>query len=132
MTSNHDTTPAGRAYTKGTLISMAVYVVGIFAAAFAVRGELARTLIIILALVPGLAIVGQIAVTLNYLRRADEFLKAQVARRLIIACMGTLVIFTVWGFLDTFAGFQAPPAWATYCVMWALFGVISCVERLLA
>lgn len=130
MTARRDTTAAGRAYAFGTLISMGVYVLGILAASFAMEQNLAQPLMITLALVPGLAILAHIVVILNYLRRADEFLKAQTARRLIIAAMGTLAILAVWGFLETFAGFRGPEGWAAYGVMWALFGIVSIVERL--
>ena len=130
MIARHDTKSAGRAYVAGTLIAMGVYVLGIMAASFAVEQSLSRPTIIALALVPGLAILAHIVVILNYLRSADEFLKALTARRLIIASMGTLAIFAVWGFLETFAGFQGPAGWAAYCVMWALFGTVSIVERL--
>ncbi|WP_292051374.1 MULTISPECIES: hypothetical protein [unclassified Brevundimonas] len=129
MKARHDTTPAGRAYAAGTLISMGIYALGILAASFAVEYDLARPVIIALALVPGLAILAHIVAILNYLRSADEFLKALTARRLIIASMGTLAIFAVWGFLETFAGLQGPAGWAAYCVMWGLFGIVSVVER---
>lgn len=125
-----DTTANGRRYARGTMLTMGLYVAGILAASLAVRGNNVHgAALIALALIPGLAIVGQIAVTLNYLRHCDEFLKALTARRLIMASMGTLAIFTVWGFLETFAGFAGPAGWAAYCIMWGLFGVISCVER---
>jgi len=130
MVSTKDNTPAARQYTRGTFATMAVYVLAIFAASFAVRsGQVNGAAMIGLALLPGLAIVGQIVVTLNYLRQADEDLKAVLARRLIIACMATLAIFTGWGFLETFAGFSGPAGWAAYCIMWGLFGLIACVER---
>lgn len=126
----HDATTNGRSYARGTMLTMGLYVLGILAAALAVRsGNVHGVALIALALVPGFAIVGQIGVTLNYLLKADEFLKALTARRLIIASMGTLAIFTVWGFLETFAGVEGPAAWAAYCIMWGLYGVISCVER---
>ena len=130
MTSTKDNTPAGRQYVRGTMASMGVYVVTIFAAAFASRsGSVHGAAMIGLSLLPGLAIVGQIVVTLNYLRQADEYLKAVLARRLIIACMATLAIFTVWGFLETFSGFEGPVGWAAYCIMWGMFGLLSCFEK---
>lgn len=130
MSLTKDSTPAGRQYVFGTMASMSVYVVAIFAAAFAVRsGNVHGAAMITLALLPGLAIVAQIVVTLNYLHRADEYMRAVLARRLIVASMATLAIFTVWGFLETFAGINGPVGWAAYCIMWGLFGLTSCLGR---
>ena len=132
MVCSKDTTAAALQYSVGTMACMVIYVLSIVAASFAVRSEnIHGAALVALSLVPGLAIVGQIGVTLNYLRKADEYLKAMMARRLIIACMATLAIFTVWGFLETFAGVTGPSGWASYCIMWGLFGIISCVERFL-
>lgn len=123
-------TPEGRNYTRGTIITMGLYVAAIVAASTAVRsGTVHGAALIALSLLPGLAIVGQIVVTLNYLRKADEYMRAVLARRLIIACMVTLAIFTVWGFLETFAGFDGPAGWAAYCIMWGFFGLVSCFDR---
>lgn len=115
------------AYRRGTTVSMSLYVVAILAVSLAVRHDSAHgALLIALALLPGLAIVGQIVVTIHYLRHADEYVRSLLGKRLIAASMATLAIFTVWGFLETFAEIPGPPGWSAYCLMWALFGLFTC------
>lgn len=114
-------------YRRGTFVAMAIYVMSIMGVSLAVRFDAVDgALLVALALLPGLAIVGQIFVTVRYLRDADEFIRALLGKRLIAACMTTLAIFTVWGFLEQFTEIVGPPAWAAYPLMWGLFG-LSCM-----
>ena len=110
-------------YRLGTIVTMALYVLSIILVSMAVnRGMASGALLIGLALLPGLSILGQIIVTVRFLQTADEYVRALLSKRLIAACMATLAIFTVWGFLEEFAGITGPAAWSAYCVMWGLFG----------
>jgi hypothetical protein len=115
-----------RGYLAGTFLSLAGYVAALLAAEFLVEGgRVAGPFIYVLAALPGLAIVGQLFVTLRYLRQSDEFVRAMLAKRFIVAATLTFAIFTVWGFLETYAGVGHVPGWWTYVTFWALFGVVS-------
>lgn len=123
-------TSAAHQYRLGTLVSMAAYIVTVMAAAYLTsRDIVSGPVMYVVAVLPGLAICGQIAVTLRYLRDADEFVRTLTAKRLIVASMATLAAFTVWGFLETFAHTPHLVGWWAYPMMWFLLGVVSCFIR---
>ncbi|MEG1451679.1 hypothetical protein [Brevundimonas sp.] len=117
-------------YRRGTFIAMAGYVVTLMAAVYLTdRQMVSGPLLYLLATLPGVAIIGQLWVTLRYLRDADEFVRTLLAKRLIVSCLATFGIMTVWGFLETFAGVPHLAAWWGYCLMWFLLGVSSLFIR---
>ena len=117
-------------YRRGTFTAMTAYVVTLMAAVFLTdRHMVSGPFLYLLAALPGLAIMGQLWVTLRYLRDADEFVRTLLAKRLIVACLATFGIMTVWVFLETFAGVPHLAGWWGYCLMWFLLGVVSLFIR---
>lgn len=117
-------------YRRGTFISMGLYVITLCAVVYLTdRGMVAGPLLYGLAALPGLAIAGQIFVTLRYLKQADEYIRTLLAKRLIVASLGTFALISVWGFLETFANVAHLPGWSAYCLMWFLFGLSGLVIR---
>ena len=117
--------PDGR-YRKGTLWAMGYYVLAICAAVYVSDRELLSGIwLYMLVTQPAAAIAIQLFVTLRYLREADEYVRALLAKRLIVASMLTFAIFTCWGFLETFAGVVHLPGWLSYATMWFCFGLSS-------
>lgn len=117
-------------YRRGTFAAMAGYVVTLMLAVYLTDRQMASgPLLYLLAALPGVAIIAQLWVTLRYLRDADEFVRALLAKRLIVACLATFGVMTVWGFLETFAGVPHLAAWWGYCLMWFLLGVSSLFIR---
>ena len=45
-----------------------------------------------------------------------------MAKRFIVASCLPFALWSVWGFLETFAGAQHLPGWLAYAVMWFFFG----------
>lgn len=111
-------------YRRGTFLALAAYVVTLMVAVFLTDREMVHGgLLYVLAALPGLAIIGQLWVTLRYLREADEYVRTLLAKRLIVACLATFGLITVWGFWETFADVPHMPGWAAYCLMWFLLGM---------
>ncbi|MEG2731251.1 MAG: hypothetical protein RR935_12130, partial [Brevundimonas sp.] len=80
-------------YRRGTFIAMAGYVVTLMAAVYLTdRQMVSGPLLYLLATLPGVAIIGQLWVTLRYLRDADEFVRTLLAKRLIVSCLATFGI----------------------------------------
>lgn len=120
------TMSADRQYRQGTMLSMAAYVITLCAAVFVLnRGMVTGPWVYPLAILPGLAIIGQLLVTLRYLRDADEFIRALLAKRLIVASLAAFGLMTVWGFLETFADAPHIPGFWGYCLMWGVLGLSS-------
>lgn len=70
-------------------------------------------------------IVGQIWATLALMRDSDEFVRALIAKRFILASGVAMALFSAWGFLESYAHAQHVPGWVIYPLFWACFGVIS-------
>lgn len=125
-----DALTADRQYRTGTFVTMGAYVVALSVAVLLVNLELVTGIWVYpLAILPALAIIGQLLVTLRYLRDADEFVRALLAKRLIVASLATFGLMTAWGFLETFADVPHLPGWLGYCMMWGFVGLSSAFIR---
>ncbi len=125
-----DALTAARQYQTGTLVTMGAYVVALSVAVLVVNLKLVTGVWVYpLAILPALAIIGQLLVTLRYLRDADEFVRALLAKRLIVAALSTFGLMTAWGFLETFTDAPHLPGWLGYCMMWGFVGISSAFIR---
>ena len=115
-----------RRYLVGTAVTMVVYA-GALAFAVVARdlGWIVGPVGYLIALLPALAIVGQLVVTLRYLAEADEFIRSLTAKRFIIAASLMMALATLWGFLETFAGLNPIPVYLVYPTFWGCYGITS-------
>ena len=95
---------ARRRYFWRMAASMSIYVVSLFSAELLIGRELVSGLLMwVLALVPGLAIIGAFyAIGMLILEQKDEFMRMLVVRQTLVATGFALSIATVWGFLENF------------------------------
>lgn len=93
-----------RRYRERMTVAMGVYVVGLFAAKYLTSRHLVDGMWVwVLALIPGLAIVGVLAaIALLIVEQEDEFIRWLLVRQTLIATAIALSISTVWGFLENF------------------------------
>ena len=122
-------TPAKRRYLLRVAASMAVYLIGIFAADYLIGDRMVSgPLALGLALLPGLAMAAFFwAVGLYVLELEDEFLRMLLARQTLIATGFTLSAASVWGMLEQFLFVSHLDAYM-WVVVWAiglLFGAVS-------
>lgn len=68
---------------------------------------------------------GVMVAVLRLMSRVDEFMRAVMVRRFVIATGVTLFLCGAWGFLETYAGFQHVELWTAFPIFWAAFGVVS-------
>ena len=117
-------TPVRRQYLIRTLIVSAVYIAGIFGAAYLIRDVgVSRPLAIAVALVPGLAIAGMFYNTLSMITATnDEFMRMLAVRQHLIAAGFTMAAATVWGTLELYK--LVPHVGAFYIVMLWAAGII--------
>lgn len=113
--------PAQNAYYRRFMIFAFLY---FFATAFAVRfidnGAPLTPLTILLSLLPALAIIGWIwAVGRLLVEIDDEYLRMLEVRKAIVATGFLLVVCTIWGALDMFAGLPGFPSFLAFPV-WCL------------
>ena len=118
--------PPHREYVLGTWGFMALYALAIFGTSVpVVRGMEGTPALYALALLPSLAIAGQLWVTLRLLTRVDEYLRAVMAKRFIAAAAIAFMLATTWGFLETIAEAPHLPGWLIYPAFWGAFGLVS-------
>lgn len=95
---------ARRRYLQRLAVFIAIYVVSLIGAktlfeAYPMTGAPAW----MLALVPGLAVVGYIyAIGMYVIEQRDEFVRMLMVRQMLIAMGLTLSVASVWGFLENF------------------------------
>lgn len=63
--------------------------------------------------------------TLALMAQSDEFVRALLAKRFILASGLTMALFTAWGFMESYAGAWHAPGWLMYAVFWAAYGVVT-------
>lgn len=96
--------PAQRRYLKRMLAVTAVYLVTVFAASFLIdEGGPVTALTFILALLPGLAVVGIFWVIGRLIvEEQDEFIRMLNVRQSLVATGFALSVASVWGFLEAY------------------------------
>ena len=123
--------PASRRYLQRLAAAMGVYLVSLFAAEYLISREMVDgPLMWVLALVPGLAVVGAFyAVAMLIVEQRDEFVRMLVVRQTLIATGFSLSIATVWGFLENFELVPHIPAYWVAILWFFGFGLGGFVNK---
>lgn len=120
------TTSAQKRYVVRTLAFMGGYTFIMIAVIFGAFDAIQKTPAAwALALVVTAPIVGQIWTTLAYMREADEFVRALMAKQFILAAGVAMALFTGWGFAESFANAPHAEGWLIYPLFWGVLGVTS-------
>jgi hypothetical protein len=116
-----------KAYNRGVMQTMSVYVVTILSVAWFVRRHHPTgVLAYVLAILPAIPITGMLAVMGIYLRdEKDEFLRWITIQALLWATGVELAGTTAVGFLESFAKVKAPLAYWAFIVYWLVFGAVQ-------
>ena len=83
----------------------------------------------ILALAVSVPIAGQLWATFALMAESDEFMRALTAKRFILAAGISMVVFSTWGFAESYANAPHVPGWMIYPLFWLSFGIISPLVR---
>lgn len=94
---------AQRRYLRRTIAVTAFYLASVAAASFLIdRGEVSVTTVL-LALLPGLAIIGFfLSIGRLMVEESDEFIRMLIVRQSLIATAVALSTASVWGFLEAY------------------------------
>jgi hypothetical protein len=121
--------PAAR-YSFGMAIWMVLYVAALFGSILLIKAQNPTgPLLYGLAVLPALPIGGTILTFLDYIKRVDEYMRAMLVKRFIIATGLTLFLCTAWGFMEENAGAHHFSLYLVYPLFWALFGLTSLIMR---
>lgn len=97
-------TPAARRYVTRLSVSMGAYMVTLIGGAHLFNnGMVSGPLLWLLALLPGLSLVGAFyAIGMFIIEQKDEFLRMLLVRQSLFATAFALSVASVWGFLQEF------------------------------
>jgi hypothetical protein len=127
------TTPAAamRAYAAGIAFWMVAYAAILVGVILAIQQGLVPPgpIRYAVALAPSVPIAGVIFVAARYLREADEYLRAMMARRILWASGATFVLTTAWGFLEELAGAPHIALYWVFTVFGAFVGLSALFVR---
>lgn len=114
-------------YHRSMALWTALYVALIAGISWTPVGEqlLAGPFVYAIAALPALPVAGMMMAVLKQMNSSDEFVRALLAKRFVIAAGLTFVGCAVWGFLESFA--QAPHVelWLVFPAFWAAFGLVT-------
>ena len=124
--------PAQRKYLARLVPLMVVYVGVILAVSFWFRGHpQPGPLGYVLSVLPGLPVVGVIWAMGRYLiEEQDEYLRHQQVRGILWATGFTLVVCTIWGFLQTYGMVPTIELFWVFVLFCAGLGVAKCFDSL--
>ena len=125
-------TPAHRRYVKRVLIAMVGYVATLFLAEMLIddRG-LSGPLAWLVALLPGLCVASVFwAIGRLLIEETDEYLRSLLVRQMLVATGLTMVIATIYGFLENYGLVGHIDAFYLTVLFFAGLGVGSLVNRL--
>jgi hypothetical protein len=124
-----DATPALKRYVAVTFAAMGVYAAMNVAAIAGVLDGLPRPALIAFAVLVTIPVAVQIWATIVAMRDSDEYVRAVMAKRFIVAAGAAFAIAAAWGFAESFADAPHLPAWLVYPLFWGLYGVVTPLVR---
>lgn len=116
---------ADKKYLVRTLAFMAGYTGINVAAIFGAFDDIGHTAGLALGLVVAAPVAGQIWATLALMADSDEFMRALLAKRFIVASGLSMAIAAAWGFMESFGDAPHISAWVIYPLFWGLFGLVT-------
>ena len=117
-------------YTIGILATMTLYVALLFLSLHLIQtAHPTGALLYVIAALPAFPVGGSLLVFLRYVDRVDEYVRAVLVRRIIVAIGLTLFAATFWGFIEENAHAYHFPLWMVYPTFWASFAVACILYR---
>ena len=112
-------------YLIRTMAFMSGYTAVNVAAIFGAFDDISRVGGLALGLTVAAPVAGQIWATLALMAESDEFVRALLAKRFIVASGLAMALATAWGFMESYGDAPHIPAWIIYPLFWGLFGLVT-------
>jgi len=117
-------------YTIGIFFWMVLYVAALYGSLSLILSQHPTgPLLYSLAVLPALPIGATIVVFLRYIDKVDEYVRAVVLKRFILATGLMLFLCTAWGFLENAAPVHHFSLYLVYPLFWMMFGLASAIYR---
>lgn len=79
----------------------------------------------LIAALPAVPVAGMMLSVLRHMNSADEFVRALLAKRFVVAAGLTFVGCAFWGFLESFARAPHIELWLVFPAFWAAFALVT-------
>lgn len=114
-------------YHRSMAIWTTLYVALIAAISWTPLGDrfLAGPSAYLVAALPAVPVAGMMMAVLKHMNSSDEFVRALLAKRFVIAAGLTFVGCAVWGFLESFAKAPHIELWLVFPAFWVAFGPVT-------
>ena len=123
-------TPASTTYRRASLGWAALYVALVVALSSARNAHLlVAPWNWLTAWTPAIPIAGLMWSLLVYMRDSDEFVRALTGKRVVVALALTLVLCSIWGFLEVYAGAPHEEMYLVFPIFWLSYVGVSAVVR---
>lgn len=125
-------TPAGKRYQRRVMVTMSIYLVVVFAAAWIVKHtHVHGWLLYTIAVVPVLPIFGMLGALGIYLtEEKDEYVRLITMRSLLVGTAVLLALLMVNDFLRSLSGSAAIPPFMSWVVFFLVFGLAQSVQTM--
>ncbi|RAK51569.1 hypothetical protein [Phenylobacterium deserti] len=116
--------PGGWRYVAGAVIGWLAFLGLIALAVFGRSQGWPAPVLVLIALGPAAIAARQFRLAWRLVRDEDEFVRGLLARRMLAAASGAIVLAIAWSGLEM-VGAPHLPAWLLYPLVWGLFGMVT-------
>ena len=117
--------PPTTRYVVRTLVLMGIYVAINLTAMMGVFHNFPHPWRYVLALAVAAPVAAQIWAVIARMRESDEFVRAMLAQRFVLAAGLCIAVASGWGFLELYAGTPHISATLVYPLFWASFAIVA-------
>jgi hypothetical protein len=122
MSTTPDPDHVRRQYVIRSSLFMSGYVAMNVAAIFGAFDNASPRGALALALTVSAPVAGHIWAVLAYMRDSDEFMRAWMAKRFIVASGISMALLCAWWFMESYAHAWHAPGWFIYPLFWLAYG----------
>lgn len=79
----------------------------------------------LIAVAVSIPVAGQVWATLRLMADSDEFVRVIVTKCFVLAAGASMVLWTLWGFGEAYAGAPHLDGWLIYPCFWAVYALVS-------
>ncbi|MDC7683779.1 hypothetical protein PQU92_10860 [Asticcacaulis sp. BYS171W] len=117
--------PKSPAYVALSITLWVIFLAAIFGLTWGKAYDWPAPALWALALVPALTVLTQTKLAYDLISKQDEFVRAVIARQMLIAIGLTITVVVAFSPFQQFLGAPDVPAWLVYPLFWAVFGMIT-------
>ena len=117
--------PASRRYIVAALAGWLLFLACVFGVEAGRAYGWPWGAVLALAILPALIVVAQFVAAWRAVAAGDEFVRAIVAKQVLVATGAVIALVVGWSLSGELLGLPRLPGWLIYPLFWGMFGVVS-------